>query len=197
MNWFLKAKHWQLFLIIFGLPIICRIAVFVIYIFSFEDEVFILKTFLVLSSIVNFVSILLFFAWLWSVGVILQKQIAPALKLNLRYFKIALLIPFMISMCAAIWFQITFGANSFNPDFMGFAFFALLVYVIVLFTVLLIPMAYGIFFVAKTIKTLELKKEVKRSDFISEIIFIVFFPIGVWFIQPLINHIKDKTFEDE
>lgn len=197
MIWFLKAKHWQLFLIIFGLPIIYRIVAFLIYIFSFEDEVFILKTFLVLSSIVNFISILLFFGWLWSVGVILQKQIAPALKLNLKYFKIALLIPCIISVCAAIWFQITFGTNSFNPDFMGFAFFALFVYVIVLFTVLLIPMAYCIFFVAKTIKTLELKKEVKRSDFIGEIIFIVFFPIGVWFIQPLINLIQEKTFEDK
>ena len=93
--------------------------------------------------------------------------------------------------------QITFGANSFNTDFIGFTFFVLSIYVMVLFAILLVPMAYCIFFVAKTIKILELKKEVKLSDYISEFVFIVLFPFGIWFIQPLINQIKYKTITDK
>ena len=97
------------------------------------------------------------------------------------------------NVSVAIWFQLTFGENTFNPDFIGFTFFVLFIYVIVLFAISLIPMGYCIFFVAKTIKILALKKEVRISDFKSEFVFIVFFPFGVWFLQPLINKIKNKT----
>lgn len=197
MNWFLKAKHWQLFLLIFGLPIAFRFILFMTFFFSSEDELIFLTPLLVLSAMANFISILLFFGWLWSVGLILQKNIPKSLKLNVRYFKIALLIPFIICISAAIWFQITFGANSFNTEFIGFTFFVLSIYVMVLFAILLVPMAYCIFFVAKTIKILELKKEVKLSDYISEFVFIVLFPFGIWFIQPLINQIKHKTITDK
>jgi hypothetical protein len=193
MNWFLKAKHWQLFLIIFGLPIAFRLIIFTTFFFSSEDELILLTPLLVLSTIANFISILLFFGWLWSVGVTFQKHTPDSLKQNLNYFKIAVIIPFIISVTIAILFQLSFGENSFNPDFIGFTFFVLFVYVMVLFAILTVPMVYCIFFVAKTIKILELKKEVKLSDYISEFVFIVLFPFGIWVIQPLINQIKNKT----
>lgn len=193
MNWFLKAKHWQLFLLIFGLPIAFRFIIFTTFFFSSEDEFILLTPLLVLSTLANFISILLFFGWLWSVGVILQEHTPDALKLNISYFKMAVIIPFIINVSVAIWFQLTFGENTFNPDFIGFTFFVLFIYVIVLFAISLIPMGYCIFFVAKTIKILALKKEVRISDFKSEFVFIVFFPFGVWFLQPLINKIKNKT----
>jgi hypothetical protein len=167
--------------------------IFTTFFFSSEDELILLTPLLVLSTIANFISILLFFGWLWSVGVTFQKHTTDSLKQNLNYFKIAVIIPFIISVTIAILFQLSFGENSFNPDFIGFTFFVLFVYVMVLFAILTVPMVYCIFFVAKTIKILELKKEVKLSDYISEFVFIVLFPFGIWFIQPLINQIKNKT----
>jgi hypothetical protein len=46
---------------------------------------------------------------------------------------------------------------------------------------------YTLYFVAKTIKTVELQREVKFSDFAGEFFMIWFFPIGIWIVQPKIN----------
>jgi hypothetical protein len=55
-------------------------------------------------------------------------------------------------------------------------------------------MLYSLYFVAKTIKTAELQKECTFKDFTEEFILILFYPIGLWIIQPRINKIyKDLS----
>lgn len=51
---------------------------------------------------------------------------------------------------------------------------------------------YCLYFVAKTIKTVELQREVKFSDFAGEFFMIWFYPIGIWLIQPKINKMMEK-----
>lgn len=46
---------------------------------------------------------------------------------------------------------------------------------------------YVIYFAAKTIKTAENKTATKFEDFVAEFFLIVFFPIGIWILQPRIN----------
>jgi hypothetical protein len=46
---------------------------------------------------------------------------------------------------------------------------------------------YSLYFVAKTIKTVELQTKVSFSDFAGEFLLIWFFPIGIWVVQPKIN----------
>jgi hypothetical protein len=46
---------------------------------------------------------------------------------------------------------------------------------------------YTIYFVAKTIKTVELKREVKFGDFAGEFFLLWFYPVGVWILQPKLN----------
>ena len=46
---------------------------------------------------------------------------------------------------------------------------------------------YCLYFVAKTIKTIELQRQVTFSDFAGEFFLIWFFFIGVWILQPRIN----------
>ena len=54
---------------------------------------------------------------------------------------------------------------------------------------------FGIFhtmyFAAKTIKCVELKRNVTFSDIAGEFFLIWFFPIGVWILQPRINKLID------
>ena len=193
MNYFLKAKHWQLFLFIFGLPIAGRILSFTIYFFTNNNLILFSKPILLLSTVLNFISLLVLFCWMWSVGVILNKKTPASLKMQVTYFKIAILIPFFICSSLAIWYQITFGEYGYQLDIIGFAFFILFIYVILLFIILLFPITYCIYFIAKTIKILELKRSPKISDYIYEIILIVAFPIGIWYLQPIINDIYKKT----
>jgi hypothetical protein len=46
---------------------------------------------------------------------------------------------------------------------------------------------YCIFFVAKTYKTVQLKREATFDDFVGEFFMTWFFPVGVWMMQPKIN----------
>jgi bacteriorhodopsin len=46
---------------------------------------------------------------------------------------------------------------------------------------------YTLYFAAKTVKTVELQREVTFSDFAGEFFLIWFYPVGVWIIQPKVN----------
>jgi bacteriorhodopsin len=67
--------------------------------------------------------------------------------------------------------------------------------VLIAFPINLIGLAciiYCIYFVARTIKMVELQRKVIFSEFIFEFFLIWFYPIGVWLIQPRINRIIQK-----
>jgi hypothetical protein len=52
---------------------------------------------------------------------------------------------------------------------------------------------YSMYFAAKTVKSVELQREVIFSDFIAEFFLIWFFPIGVWILQPKLNKLEEGT----
>ena len=51
---------------------------------------------------------------------------------------------------------------------------------------------YAMYFVAKTIKTVELQREVQFSDFVGEFFLIWFYAIGIWILQPKINKMMEE-----
>ena len=80
MNLFLKAKHWQLFLIIFALPLIAYIfmmGTFIINIENFSNTESYPEIFhkFMPFIIVGVISSLVLFCWKWSVAMGLQKYI--------------------------------------------------------------------------------------------------------------------------
>lgn len=48
---------------------------------------------------------------------------------------------------------------------------------------------FCIHFNAKLLKSVELKREAMFSEFSSDFLLILFFPIGIWIIQPRLNKI--------
>jgi hypothetical protein len=52
---------------------------------------------------------------------------------------------------------------------------------------------FCIYFNAKLIKSVELKKEAKFEEFIGDFFLILFFPIGIWLIQPRLNKIVTNS----
>ena len=67
--------------------------------------------------------------------------------------------------------------------------------------ILLIPISLYMFFAlfqtivfaCKTLTSIELKKEVKFSDYLVNLILILFFIIGVWVLQPKITKLIVET----
>lgn len=201
---FLKAKHWQLFVLMFGIPFVVQ-AVGMVHFFSIIQELESLEysgdvsPTIIMDSMMNFAGLgfsisilmgLLLFGWLWSVGIGLQDKIADELKLSTGLFKAALIFP-------AIYLGLIMGLA-------GYVFFnieSLMVGAIspsIIFTIFplhfltMIAMIYSLYFVAQTIKTVEFQRKVSFGDFIGEFFLVWFFPIGVWILQPKINEWHDN-----
>ena len=48
-------------------------------------------------------------------------------------------------------------------------------------------MFHTMYWAAKSVKTVEMRKEVTFNDFAGEFFLIWFYPIGVWILQPKVN----------
>ncbi len=188
-NLFLKAKHWQLFSLTFGIPFIFQI-VMMVNIFSnigdgnIPDPTYMFKymTFFCIF-IVLFMGV--WFGWFWSVAIGLQAKMPEGVKMKVTKYKIFFFSP-LIYILVLIFFMSTMTTNSVpNP--------AMFIVILPLHLFSMFCMFYNLYFVAKTFKTVELQRETRFSDFAGEFFMIWFYPIGIWIIQPKIN----KMMEDQ
>jgi hypothetical protein len=199
MNAFLKAKHWQIFLLTTGVKIIGMIAIMVVFVsMLLQSKEAIAKAFQVLPLgiiMISLISISVQWGWYWSVAIGLQKKVPEVQIQNTSLFKGVVLV-FLIGMILFFYvfsslFEMPFKLQQLNsighppdPPALSFGF----PYFLFPLSILIgIGNIYIIYFTAKTIKTVELQRAVKFSDFIAEFFMIWFFPIGIWLIQPKIN----------
>ncbi len=185
MQIFLKAKHWQIFMIIIGLPVILEIIAVPFMII--EDDPRVIMTIMPIIMIYFFGG---FCGWCWAVAINLQEKLADDLKLSVKGFKIFLLAPliYYIIFFFIIDFTIS-GAieKGTEPNPTIFAWLAPL-HLITSFCIL-----YCFYFVSKIFKTVELQRKVTFSDFAGEFFMICFYFIGIWILQPKINKmVEDK-----
>lgn len=204
---FLTAKHWQLFIVMFGIPIALQIFGMVQLFGIIENLEAMEQTGdvspeFVMDSMFSFFGIfiavivitsLLLLTWLWSVGIGLQDKIADELKMKTGLFKIALIFPaayflLIVGIIGYVFLNIeSIIAGSINVGFI-FSIFPLHILSIV-------AMVYSLVFVAQTIKTAETQRKSGFGDYIGEFFMVWFLPIGIWILQPKINEIY--TYEKE
>jgi len=185
---FLKAKPWQIFLLLIGIPVISQIFLIVLMLTRISTEPnshqdYMLDIFQ-FFPLIMIISTALFFGWFWSMAIGLQKFIPPKVTMNVKKFKILFSFPVLyISL-----FMIYIGAT-----FYGFApieFFTSDKIILIIMPLHLFSMFcifYMLYFVAKTIKTVELQKEVTFGEYIGEFFLLWFYLVGIWIIQPKIN----------
>lgn len=196
MDIFLRLKHWQLFLLIIGLPIVFQIS-FVGVLASSEkvgtmDNIFQLLQF---APLIFSISMCAFFGWFWAIAMEFQKKLPESLRLKLTKFKVL----FLISMTYLV--GILFLLTNFNTiiyyartydEHNTYLFLIALVIIIVLHLFSVFGIFYSMYFVAKTIKTVELQREVRFGDFIGEFFMIWFYFIGIWILQPKVNQLAEE-----
>lgn len=173
----LRLKHWQLFILFFG-----------ILMGSFttsENPTIISAAFSISMTLYTG----LIFAWFYALGVNLYKKLPKAATMNLKRFKLFLFIPLTYSL---FMFSVLFDFDV-RGQFM------------IDFFVLVFPLHlisgfcgfYCLYFNAKALKTVEYQKPVTISDFVGEFFLIWFFcPIGIWIIQPRVNRIFDTPINE-
>ena len=190
MTKFLTLKHWQLFVLLVGVPLIVEFIMFG-FVFSHRDPRF----FLYFFPFLMILSLGLFFSWFYTLGANLFKRLPETAKMNLTKFKIFLFIPvvyilfFMVFMFG-MFSNISSGGQPgpVRGEQPGLIIFAV-IFPLHLFC--MFCMFYCLYFNAKALKTVELQKPVTFSDFAGEFFLLWFFPIGVWIVQPRINKLFD------
>ena len=196
-NLFLKAKHWQLFLLTFGIPIFFQLFMMGFIVSSMSEELNpgpeMFFNYFKFIPLVTLVFAGVFFGWFWSVATGLQKKIPTTVKMKVNRFKVFFFIPLVyilfitLFMVFSINGLITQGAKV-NSVLIG-SFIAIII-PLHLFSMFCI--FHTLYFVAKTFKTVELQQEVRFSDFAGEFFMIWFFPIGIWIVQPKINKMTEE-----
>ena len=173
MKRLLLLKHWQLFGLMIGVMIFNSF-------FDMGSSKIVWAIFLLL-----FVAI--FFGWFWVMGINLYPKLPPNANLNLNRFKLFMLI----SAVYLISISLLFGGISIGTNGDSTGGFAVIIVPIHLFSMYCI--FWCLAFVAKSLKTVELQRQVKFGDYAGEFFLIWFFPIGVWIIQPRINKIFSEN----
>ena len=174
MKFFFKIKHWQLFGIFFAASICTAIT----EMSEKKDYIILIPDF-----IISFLLIFPFACWLYSLGINLHKKLPMSVKMNLKRFK--------ISFFVSIFYMLCFGAFIFiGIDFMHKIFG--LIFIIHIFA--LYYLFYCFYFVAKSLKSIELQKEAiwSENDYALYFFSLCFFPIGIWVLQPKINKLFDN-----
>jgi len=176
---FLKLKHWQLFGLLVGLPMILQIFMMVT-IFTTKQS----SSALMLLPVIMIISMTVFFGWFYSVGTNLHNKLPESVKMNITLFKTFLFLPvayicFFVSVILTTMFD---GSNGgLNPTYFGI--------IIPLHFFMMFCMFYLLYFISSTLKAVELGRQVSFNDYAGEFFLIWFFPIGIWFIQPRINEL--------
>ncbi|MEZ5105255.1 MAG: hypothetical protein R2757_21445 [Draconibacterium sp.] len=174
---FLRAKHWQIFIAIFIIPYSLQFLAMTIT-NNNQEKMMYFTPFIILVLFLGL------FGWFWSIAIGLKERIPYGIKMKIKKFKIFLLIPMIYVPIVFNLFDLVFdNLEKSNGLMMGISFAIIFpLHILSIFGFL-----YSFYYVAKTYKTVELQKEVSFSDFAGDFFLLLFFPIGVWIIQPNIN----------
>ncbi|MGD0962951.1 MAG: hypothetical protein ABSA57_03505 [Candidatus Acidiferrales bacterium] len=172
-GFFLRVKHWQLFLLIFGVYCIGQFV-------AMKSMVTAEPAaraggfgipFWVLMMIFGFS----FLAWFWAMGSFLSSILRPELRLKLGFFRFALLYPIFY---AFFFFKFVLSTRP-VPVFV----------IVPLHLFAMFCFFYIVYFDSKSLVLAEKREPLSFSDYAGPFFLLWFFPIGVWIIQPKINRL--------
>lgn len=175
-DFFLRAKHWLIFLLLLG-SIVCGQVAIVIYAAAgpLSPEEMFSARFTLVMLLSTLLAAAPLFSWLWAAGSLLSDLQERRLQLNLKFFRFAVAFP-MPYMC--LFF---FVFQSSHPE----AF--LVIFPLHLFAVFCI--FYSMYFVSKNLSQVEVGRRATFSDYAGYFFLIWLYPVGIWVIQPKINRL--------
>ena len=170
MHFFLKLRHWELFLMLV-LPTAMTL--------MFDIP---LKP-LVVSSIGLFL-LLVLFAWMFSVGSWANSHLPPARRRSPLPYAAGLVIP-LVYLLMYIFLYIPqleqAGAPQRPP-----------LWLLPMHMLSLAGIFYGIWYTARQFKSLQENEDAEFLIFSSTFFLLFIFPLGIWLIQPGVNELYQK-----
>lgn len=179
MKFFVKIKAWQLFAVLLG-PVFA--VQFVAMWADVEKSNPIMGFVLVPLIMLVFWAVLL--GWLWTLGTKLSKKVPEELRMRPGSFRFAIVYSAICLPCMLGLFSLSGWSESDN---------ALSAFFMALHLFLGFCMFYTLYFVSKNLTMAERREKVTFYDFAGPFFLLIYFPLGVWFIQPRVN----RMFESE
>lgn len=199
IQFFLRLKHWQLFIVMLGLPIIYQLY-FIFKVLGSRTQPMEVVGEEGVTQVLNeryfhfdflpYVLILfslVFFGWFWSIAIGLQKNIPVEIEMKVKRFKALFIIPLVYTIVFMMFIGGLFS-GIFTYGFSNSTWFLVIILPLHLFSIFCI--FHTIYFVAKTIRTAELQRVVTFGDFAGEFFLLWFYIIGIWIIQPKVNRLN-------
>jgi hypothetical protein len=171
-NFFLEAKHWQIFVLTWGAYCIATIALVASVPEGPVENSLRVGLF---AEVVMLPFVACFMGWLWSIGSFLSSISDPSRKLNVHYFRFAIIFPSLYLVAGLPFFL------SRNPIAQTV--------IIPVHLLAMICLFFDFYFISKSLVMAE-KGEVVTSNDYTVTWFLLFFSlIGIWLIQPRINRL--------
>jgi len=182
MKILLYAKHWQIFTFAFLVPVLLIMGYF-FYFGDIYNAIYSPSIFYIMPcAIVILLTVI--YAWLWTAGLTFSRNIEGQNR-SPNLFKTLIIIPVILLVLILI---LTISGR------LGFIIMFYIIPALVVITPLLfvfiISIIYCYYFVARSIKEYETRQNMKFEDFFKEFMLILFFPVGIWFLQPRINKMQ-------
>ncbi|MBO0358096.1 hypothetical protein J0X19_09090 [Hymenobacter sp. BT186] len=178
MSFLLRLKPWQLFSLTFGLPLLFSLCGNMALFMKPPQMPIFIGCFI--ASVALFTTGL--FCWLWALGTQLPTLLPKSMLAASTKLKIGLVLPsFYIIAVLALFAAGVSKGFSISP--------AILLFILPLHMLSMAGIFYSLYFVAKTLKSVELQRPASLSDCLGEFFLLWFFPVGIWLIQPRINRL--------
>ena len=178
MRFLLRLKHWHLFLITWGIPV-------GINVYTFSRPLLMVKLF----PVMMIVFIIGIFGWIWAISTQLHKKLPMEANLNIKGFKIIFSVPIVYMLALTVWmayrFYFRFYEGSSNIG-------SFIVIIAVIHFASMVCILLGLRFAAQTLRSVELGRLAKFSDYAIEFFLIWFSPIGFWILQPRLNKLMKE-----
>ena len=166
MKLFHSLKHWQLFLFFIA-------PVFMPSLMRYASNP--MTVFMIVWVCWMVVAIL----WMQSIGLGSNEKLDEELKRKVSFFRFSGIVP----IAYALMLLINGFPQQLSPD-VGPP-----VWIIPLHLLSMICMFYMLWFSSKQLGTLKQRNQTKFMDYAGIFFLMWFFPIGVWFVQPLVNEL--------
>jgi hypothetical protein len=163
MNFILRLKHWQVFIVIVIELLISNLKI--------EGN----QT---LTTILLLTGITIYFSWIIFVGHGLYQLLPDKIEMNYNLFMLnsfVWLTAYVVVMVLSNGEGLTFTGLAALPGF--YVFYAFL---------------HFMMFPVRTLKSIEKGSKADIGECIGEFFLVVFLPIGIWFLQPRINKVAER-----
>jgi hypothetical protein len=173
-TFFLKLKSWQLFTLIIFLPLLLSI-IYDLFLHWLTNSAEIQ-----INSVWVCTIYIIYFLWVYSIAIYYSGR--------LNYRPKFLKVSFLTSLIYILYYSFyVFGNNSLLENWAStLRLFALQI-------IFMIAFFYLIYQTSKMIRKVELSREVSFQDAFADLFCFLFFPFGLWFIQPRVRRLFGKT----